>query len=109
MAFFVFGHMLPPFFWNGGIFLIWVATAFACVVLFMCLIVILILDLDDDAFSDTKLKIKNSGKTERYYQIDIIFDLVMLFVLAGLGFYGYAILYAITNVLMYIFRRSLTE
>lgn len=99
MAFFVFGHLLPSFAFSGLYFIVWMFTSFAIVTF---AIGIVLITVNEDL--EKQLKDKIVKRSKWYYRIDMLYDLIMVFILAGLGFYVYAGFYVLANALLILLR-----
>lgn len=101
MAFFILENSMPAFAFNGGFFIVWLFTIAGIILFSGCILTLAI--AEDDKIRE-KANIKMPKKSKWYYYFDASYDLVMIFVLAGMGHYVYAVFYAASHILMYIFR-----
>jgi hypothetical protein len=87
---------MPVFVFHGLYFLLWLTTFVVFIILCLALVV-------DDLREKYKEAYENKAKMPSwYYTMDHIFDILALFIMAGLGFYAYAVLYFFCIAVAYI-------
>jgi len=106
VAFFIFGHLLPVGLFNGLYFLLFFITIL-CLALFSSIIIMFF--IDPELTGEHWEFYFKASKPNWYYRLDFIFDVCMLVLLAGLGFYFYAIFYGLVSITGIIIRIWLNQ
>lgn len=109
VAFFLCRDLLPPFIFNGGYFLIWIITILGIIVFLLSIAIYIITEGDAEYLDSARRAFEENRKSDLYYKVDLYFDIFMLFVLGGLGYYAYAVFYAMVSVLLILFRNLLID
>lgn len=110
MAFFVFGHMLPPFVFGGIYFLIWSMTVFLLIIFMLgCFTVMYSDNIEVMQHQAEKVKALKSENDKLFRTVDLVYDAVMIALLWGLGFNVYVFFYMAVLLLFEFYKALLKD
>jgi hypothetical protein len=108
-AFFLFSGMIPLPIFNGLYFVLWLFLLFSFGVLALSVFMFTVFDHDTEFIVEAKTKVKKKRpKISTFYvYLDFTYDVFMTAVIAGLGYYVFATFYALTHILLHIYRKQI--